>query len=188
MVRSAIPRMIPISPADLPRADHSRHWYCEETAPRRRPCDQSSRTVLHAHGRTLRLIAGSRRARQARARNQFEARQLQSSPRRLPPLSSRIGNVNPQRMPNFSASLNRARFRLRAISHFKSRPPSEGLRLAYCPTYHRIDGFVAALQIDGGPGGGYVEIRLGALPGSRRRARYAKHDSLSAAATPAMLC
>lgn len=110
-----------------------------------------------------RLWACSRSARAKPARRSSVAK-LSAA---ITHLSSRIANVNPQRIPNLSASSNRARSGFGRFSHFKSGPRSEGLRLAHCPTYHRIDGVVAALQMDDGPGGGYVEIRLQALPGSR---------------------
>lgn len=159
--------MIPISPADLPRADHSRHWYSRgdsTTPPTMRSIVQNRFACSWKTVATNRRLWACLRSARAKPARRSSVAKLSAA---ITHLSSRIANVNPQRIPNLSASSNRARSGFGRFSHFKSGPRSEGLRLAHCPTYHRIDGVVAALQMDDGPGGGYVEIRLQALPGSR---------------------
>ncbi|MGY4485214.1 hypothetical protein ACVWWR_004405 [Bradyrhizobium sp. LM3.2] len=153
--------MIPISPADLPRADHSRHWYSrgDSTTP---PTMRS--IVQKRFACSWKNVAINRRLWSV-----LDKRALESSST-LVTCKAQRGDCalvivdrecKPAANAKFVGFFEQSAFRLRPISRFKSKPPSEGLRLAHCPTYHRIDGFVAALQIDGGPGGGICRDQVG---------------------------
>lgn len=159
-----MPRMILISPADLPRADHSRHWYSrgDSTTPPIMRSIVQKRFACSCKNVAInrRLWACSTSARSKPVRRSSLAK-LSAA---IAPLSSWI-ECKPAANPKFFGFFEQSAFGLRPISRLKSKPHRKGLgwRIARRTPDRRIRSHAADRWRSTR---GYVEITLGALPGS----------------------